>query len=229
MKPIVVSTERPSSIAHKEAPAPRWQLHQPVGLLAEQFGGATCDVGVRQSVEAELAQRPALAPGGGQRVGGGVEREVRVKGGVEAGDRRRVGQELRDRVERRQRAWLVQWREVGERFEPAPDLVVDQHGRAKAFATVDDAVADGIDLARLTHCVGQRRRSGFAAQRRHVGRPGELVAVEHTQFEAARACIDDQDTAGGRRRRPPAVTIGIGHLAQPQSRTSGMSSPCSRV
>ena len=59
VKPIVVSTERPSAIAHSEAPAPRWQLtiRSSAGRRAEQL--------------AARAARPRRARGRGSRSGAG--------------------------------------------------------------------------------------------------------------------------------------------------------------
>ncbi len=71
VKPIVVSSERPSLIAHSDAPAPRWQLtiRSPDSVPSEQLGCASRDPGVREAVKAVAAQPPALAPLRGQRVG----------------------------------------------------------------------------------------------------------------------------------------------------------------
>ena len=88
VKPIVVSSELPSLIAHSDAPAPRWQLtiRRPEASCSEQLGRAPRDPGVREAVKAVAAQPPALAPLCRQRVGRGGGGDGGVEGGVKACD-----------------------------------------------------------------------------------------------------------------------------------------------
>jgi hypothetical protein len=86
VKPIVVSTQRPSRTAASDAPAPRWQL------TTRGARGAREAYAWRQAVEAEAPHAEALAPRARQRVGRRGRRQRRVERRVEAGDRGHVGQ-----------------------------------------------------------------------------------------------------------------------------------------
>src|SRR5436190_13951376 len=97
-------------------------------------------------------------------------------------------------------------RELGERSELAHHVVVDPYRVAEARSSMHHAVADGFDRP--------------PERRRHLVRPGQVVRLEqlvavaeHPELQAARAGVHDEDVQDG----------------QAQSRTSGMSSPCSRV
>ena len=123
VKPIVVSTDRPSRTAASDAPAPRWQVtsRRPVGRPPEQLGRAPRGVGVRQPVEPVPAQVPALAPLRRQRVGGRGGRQRGVERRVEAGDRRaRPAAPPLTAVERRERLRLVERRQVGQGARAGP-------------------------------------------------------------------------------------------------------------
>jgi hypothetical protein len=147
VKPIVVSTERPSAIAHSDAPAPRWQLtrRRPPGGRAVAARGARPNCArARESRSGEsasararrLAARRSLAAAG--RRG--------VKGGVEAGDGGDLRQLRRDGVQRRQRLRLMQRGEVGELAQRRLDLGVDPTCRDEALAAVHDPVPDRIGV-----------------------------------------------------------------------------------
>jgi hypothetical protein len=88
-------------------------------------------------------------------------------------------------------------------------LVVDRDGLAEALAAVDDPVPDGVRAPEL----GQRlvEPGGVGAQVR--GALEVVVGAEQPQLQAARSRVDDENPQNG----------------QTQSRTSGGSSPCSRV
>jgi len=97
--------------------------------------------------------------------------------------------------------------EVGERGEPRDDVVVDQNRLAELDTAVDHSVADG-GRRRL------RREPGGDARlvigREVVGGEQRILVVEQAQLQRARARVDYEDD-------------------QTQSRTSGASSPSSRV
>ena len=175
----------------------------------------------------------ALAPCAGKRVGGGLGRERRVEGGVEARDLRHVRQRSSDRVERGQRLGLMKRRERRQLAELGLDVLVDDHRIAKALASVNDPVPGDVGGG------GQLGESGrhdvgldHSARCRELTRPElAVVRVEQRQLQAARPGVHHQHAhvwrypgtprAGSSRADSPP-----GHV---QSRTSGGSSPCSRV
>jgi hypothetical protein len=114
--PIVVSTERPWSMAHSEAPMPRWQetiSSSPSGRL-QDFGGLQRDVAVRGAVEAVAADAVLLVEVVGQAVEVGVGRQRLVEGGVEDGDLRHVGEHLHGHADAGHVDRVVQRREDRE-------------------------------------------------------------------------------------------------------------------
>ena len=112
VKPIVVSTDRPPATAASEAPAPRWHVTiAQVASRAQQLGGAPRGVGVREPVEAEPAARPL----GRQRVGGGARRAASRGTRCRSTRRRACSEQPQgERVDRGERARLVQRRQLGE-------------------------------------------------------------------------------------------------------------------
>lgn len=84
---MVVSMLRPALMAHREQPAPRWQLISRRGRRSgpgEAGGHHLGDVLVAKAMEAEAPQ-PLAAPLGGDGIGGGLGRQGGVEGGIEAG------------------------------------------------------------------------------------------------------------------------------------------------
>ena len=216
VKPIVVSTERPSSTAHSEAPGAEVAGHDPA-RTGRELPRAAGGVGVREAVEAEPAHPVALPPFARQRVGGRRRRERGVEGGVEARDLRHVRQRPRDGVDGRQRLRLVKRRERGQLAQRRQHLVVEPDGRAEALAAVHDAVPDRVRrLGQLGERLRDRLGSTTDAERRARAPQLGVVGVEQRQLEAARPGVGDEDAH--------AQLAG-----QVQSRTSGESSPCSRV
>ena len=220
VKPIVVSTERPSRIAHSDAPAPRWQLtsRRPAARRAEQLGRAPGDPGVREAVEAVAADAPALAPRRGQRVGRRgraaasrgrrcrstrppARRAARAVTGVERGERLRL-------VQRRQRR-------VSSRSARLDARRRSRTGAREALAAVDDPVADRVGVAQavVERARRARRRRSRRRARRARAPPSVVVAAPSSaQLEAARAGVDDEDAqravlerAARRRVRPGPV------------------------
>ena len=193
LKPIVVSTERPSSTAVTEQPPPRWQTtsRRAAHLLRRPRD--------RKPVEAVAADAPLLPPARRHGVRRGLRRDRRVEGRVEDGDVRHVRQRaprLRDRVERRR---VVQRRE--RRRAP----------RARHRPRVDDD--------RLAE-PGRRRARRGARRRRPSTKPSTarrpLLVVDERELQARRARVDDEDPRSERpgpvahvrhgRRRAPAST-----------------------
>jgi hypothetical protein len=71
---------------------------------------------------------------------------------------------------------------------------VDQGRIDQLAATVDDAVADGIDVAAPLELRAERRLVHVPGLERNVGGMVQVVVlVEQRQLEAARAGVDDQD------------------------------------
>ena len=122
------------------------------------------------------------------------------------------------RVDRGDRAWLVQWRKRQEVGELADDDVVDDDRSRERQPTVHDAVPDHVDRARL---VGQLRDARVVAVplREIVFRDNRIVIVEDRQLERARPGVDDKTF----------IAVASRALVHCQSRTSGRSSPNSRV
>jgi hypothetical protein len=109
-----------------------------------------------------------------------------VEGGVEAGDGGHAGEHCLHGVQGGQRLGLVQWRQVGQRLKPLPDLVVYLDWGRVEGAAVHDPVADGVDRAeRLDRGLDRggvcrvARCGQVSAGRDRVGR------VKHAQFQAA--------------------------------------------
>ena len=100
-----------------------------------------------EPVEAEPAEVPPRAPLEREGVGGGGGWDGRVKRGVEAAHLRDVGQEPADHLERVKRGRLMERREVGQCVQLSKYRRVDHDRIDQLAATMDDAVADGIDLA----------------------------------------------------------------------------------
>ena len=175
VKPMVVSTLRPSSTAASEAPAPRWQvmIRRPASGRPSSSRGAAGAVGVGQAVEAVAADAVALAA-----TRAGSRRSRRPPGwwrGTRCRSwRRRARRAARgDRVERGQGLGLVQRREVGQVAQLLPHGVVDP----------DRA---GEQAARRARC-GGRPTSGVApaAQDR---RPGRRYRTRPARRAGRRCC-----------------------------------------
>ena len=132
-------------------------------------------VGVGEPVEAEPAEVPPRAPLERQGVGGGGGRDGCVKRGVEAADLWDAGQEPADQLERVKRGGLMERREVDQRVELPEHRRVDHDRIDQLAATVDDAVADGIDAgrpARAPRGAPPRPRAPAGAERRPHGAGG---------------------------------------------------------
>ena len=142
LKPIVVSTDRPSRTAVTEQPPPRWQT---TSRSAAHLLGRPLH---RQPVEPVAADAPLVAPARRQRVGRRLLRHRAVERRVEDRDVRDVRQRLHRVVDRGERLPLVERRQVGDLLERGPDLVVDDDRLAEARAAVHDAVRDRVDLPR---------------------------------------------------------------------------------
>ena len=228
MKPIVVSTERPSSTALTEQPLPRWQTTSRrqrsaprirVGLLV-----APRDV---EPVKAVAAQLEALAPLARQRVRRGLRRQRAVKGGVEAGDLRQARQRRGGRVDALERGARVQRRQRRERGDRGARVGVDARRPGEARPAVHDAVPDRLGAAAR---VGERRaqRAGVAAGAR---RPAPSARSPRSRIASVAAstsaCLRLLEPALTTRTRTATATSRA--PGQVQSRTSGMSSKCSRM
>ena len=155
-----------------------------------------------------------------------------MKRRVEAGDLRQARQRRGGRVDPLQRGARVQRRERREGGDRGAHAIVDARRAGKARAAVHDAVTDRLGLAAAAAArAGQRtaQRRGMAAGI-GVRIPALLAAlqdrvaggVDERVLEAARAGVDDEDAQ-------PGATTQAAACGQVQSRTSGMSSKCSRM
>ena len=212
-----------AAVAHRRErrPGPEVAGDQPHAIegAPQELSRAPRGIGVGESVEAVLAQVPALAPLGWDRVGSGPRRHARVECRIEAGDRGHLRENGGDRRERVERLRLVERGKIGAGAEVRHDLAVDPDGLRVARSPVDDPVPDGVD--RPEPADGARHGGGVGqpSGRGQVRRPDDLVSrVEHPELQAARPRIDDEDShrsapfsrartsPGPRdRRRPPGA------------------------
>ena len=179
---------------------------QVIDRLTSEFRSSSRGVGVGEPVEAEPAEVPAPAPLKREGIGGGSGRHGCVKRGVETADLWNARQESADQFERAKRSGLMQRREVNQRVELLKRRRVDQRRTDQLAATVNDAVADGIDLASPLELGAERRLVHVSGlERNDSGMEQVVVLVEQRQLEAARTGVDGQDThsaAGGMRPGP---------------------------
>ena len=106
---------------------------------------------MRQAMKAEAPQVPAAPPLDGQRVGSRRVRDGGVERGIEAGHSGHMGKHLAHRLKASQRLGLVQRGEVGQRFQPADDAGVHEHGGSELGPAMDYAVAHRVDGAVAGH------------------------------------------------------------------------------
>ncbi len=148
-------------------------------------------------MEAVAPQAEPCAPGGGQRVGRGGLRQVRVERGVETGDRGDIRQQGAHGVDGCERACLVYWRKVSELGKRRDNAVVDQDRGGEAVATVYHPVADGTGIGGAAEAINECDK--FLARRLavpwlHVQRRFDAVTrAEQAQLQAARTGVNDQD------------------------------------
>ena len=112
-------------------------------------------------------------------------------------------------------------REVDQGIQLPEHRGVDQGRIDQLAATVDDAVADGIEAAAALELRPERRLVHVPRLERNVSRVLRVVAlVEERELEAARAGVDDQDAhsaAHGMRPRP-VLHLGRIHALDPRVR-----------
>ncbi len=227
VKPIVVSTERPSrprpATRRRRGGRSRSAAPPAAGRAAPRRAATRRRATARgsRSGAAPSARATRAAARRSRRPAGSVGVERRV----EAGDRGhvRAGRAL-DGVERGERLRLVQRRQVGERR--AGRARPRRRRRTGARKRVPPWTTRWPTASTRPEPVERRARppagSAASARARQVARADERVVRRRgAQLEAARAGVDDEDPHRGRRSRLRPATI--------QSRTSGGSSPCSRV
>ena len=138
--------------------------------------------------------------------------------GVEHGHLRQLRPFCAEPPQRVDRRLVVQRGEVRQRRQLTLDAIVDDGRLQEARAAVHEAMADGV---------------GREPRVEPVDLLGLVVRTDGRELEAGGAGVDDENPhervgAGfyPARREGPASTRPAG---QTQSRTSGWSSPCSRV
>ncbi len=146
-----------------------------------------------------------------------------MEGGVEAGDGRQPGPQRVQCSHRRDGRWIVQRSEIRQPLEAVLDRGVDDRRPGELGAAVDDPVAGRVDLGDLLqHRLELPAQLGLVPGCATLARADDpVVRIEHPQLQARGAGIDGEDAARRERHRQAA--------AQVQSRTSGMSSRCSRT
>ena len=196
---------------------------QPPARRPEQLGGAAARVGVGEPVEAVAAQRHvAFGPGRGQGVGAGGGGKVGVEGGVEAGDvRQRRGAPRSRRASPAPPAGCAAApgrRAVRARPRPPDRPASPARSRAPPWTT-RWTIASGSGPA------SSRRPSSAARRSRSAPEDASRSASTASSGPSSRSL----------RLEEPALTVRMGPgsatQARPrlQSRTSGMSSRCSRT
>src|SRR6202035_2847738 len=117
-----------------------------------------------------------------------------VEGGVEEGHLWHLGEQGPGGGDGGQGAGLVQRGQVGQRLDLREHRLVNDRGLRELCAAVDDAVADGRDLALGRQEVAELVVVGLAVPVVDGQRGGDLVGrVEQRELEAARPGGDDQD------------------------------------
>ena len=239
VKPIVVSTDAPSRIAHSEAPAPRWQLTMRSVRATNQRRRPPRDPSVGQAVKPVAPEPPALSPGRGQRVRDRGRRQRRVKRGVEAGDRRQV----RAARPRRRRARRATSAGAAARDRSARSSSLDHAGvdRARPRGTARRRGRSGArprrpspSPRRRAPVAARRGRRETAARRARARRRSvssasssrSLTVLEPALTTSTRTMVTRYCGGGPGSARPVGAGSAPGHV---QSRTSGRSSPNSRV
>ena len=182
VKPIVVSTERPSRTAHSEAPAPRWQ--ETIRRRRPATGRRARPPVVRRRRARGRGSRSDAARSGGSTPGAGRTSRPRpamvawndVSNAATAGT---SGSSSPQRPDRGDRPRVVQRRQVGDRVEVVDHLVVDPHRRAVAR---DRRAPPGARRRRRRARSSRKSRSGSRSpapsQRSTVRRCVDAVAVE---------------------------------------------------
>ena len=221
VKPIVVSTERPSRTAASDAPAPRWQSRPTP--RAGQLRRAPRRVGVREAVEAVAAHAPALAPLARQRVR--RRRRRRASRGRRCRSTRRParpGSAREHGVQRGERLRLVQRREVGR--APAARATTPSSTRTGRRGSARRRGRSGARRRRRVPSAADRRPQrvlvDLRARRVDVGarrRPSSPASSTRSL-----RLLDPALTTRTRTRRDqPPGQHPVAHV--------GRSSPCSRV
>ena len=227
VKPIVVSTERPPATAASEAPAPRWAVtrrssRERALRAARRRAGSRRrgrGRGSRSGAAASARSRPR-APRR-SRLPAGI---VGVEGGVEAGDRRQAGRSAASARIAATAGGLCSGARSARRSSSLLDAGVDERRAGELGAAVDDPVPGGVDRP-----LGQDRLQLAAAA---PPSPSTDLAVSCLERRRPRAsstrsfrldepALTTRMRAGEARHRQAA--------SQVQSRTSGMSSRCSRT
>ena len=180
VKPIVVSTERPSRTAASDAPAPRWQVtsRRPVGgsRRAARPPAATAYAWDRPwKPKRRRSQRSRHS--GGQRVGRRRGRQRRR--GTRCRSRRRparpAGRAATTSSAASDFGWWSGARSVSARSRATTPPSI-RTGPRELRAAVDDPVPDGVDRRR-SRAIASRDRDGVGrpARRRQVGRRDDRV------------------------------------------------------
>ena len=186
-------------------------------------------------MESVAAKTPAVAELQGQGVGRGGGGKSRVKRGVEAGDRRKRGKNGRDGVEGHERLGLVKRRELAQLSKSVLDVWVDLHCRAEAFAAVHYAVADRLCLAKAgaertlqstTIDLGPRAGSSSSARSESSSSTKRSFSVLEPALTTSTRTSYAPLPPG---RGSPGWLAPLSVAGQTQLRSSGGSSPCSRV
>ncbi len=223
VNPIVVSTDRPPRAAHSDAPAPRWHVTTRSSAVAGRATGGRR--GARRTRARARGSRSGGAPSCSRHAAGSAYVDAagghrRVEGGVEAGDltRRRQRRSARDRARRARGAGAA---------ARAP-----RARRARARPRRRRRPPRGSELPPCTTRCPTAAHAGELAER--IGAASCAVALPGR----ASCCLEPSSSPPSSRSfrlLEPALTTRtrrrVAHGADDhfQSRTSGMSSPNSRV
>ena len=122
-------------------------------------------------------------------------------------------------------------RQIDELAKRGLDVGVKLHRGAEALAAVDDAVADRLGRRHPGDGVAYRVDVDRTPLDGDVRRRDDLVRLaDQSELDAARSRVDDEDPqVSGYAGSPPVTRSAASAPGQIQSRTSGGSSPTSRV
>ena len=190
VKPIVVSTDRPSRTAASDAPAPRWQVT--IRSSSTRPARASPPPGARRRRATARGSRTCGAPSACATRAGGRRSSRRpaspawkaVSKQATAGT---SGSDRRHRRERGERLRLVERREVGRAPAGRASTSASRRtGPAVARPAVDDPVADRVDRRR-SRAIGLGDRAGVGRRRgAPAGRPIATTASAASRTRSLR-------------------------------------------
>ena len=154
----------------------RDQLQVLKGLI-EHHGGALGDRAMRGAMGAVFADGILLVKLIRERVHVRLRGQRGEKRGVEHGDHGDARHMLHAGMDAHKRGTVVQRRQLGKLVDLRDDIVVDENGTIEVFASLHDAMTDGVDLGKRSDRGVLARDQGFKHERHSV------VMVRHLRVD----------------------------------------------